>query len=177
MVITNYHNRFWFPVSANYQKFEVVIKHNKKNIYRKIGKIIKKERLKKFKGLSLRKFSHSIGLTHVAVKNIEEGKVDAKKETLIKIANKLGFDKDEFLASATKLDDDLEIMISEKSHIIPQFLRLTTFLSDGDWDILSKQVKKLDRSNNLDKKNSIKIAKSLQKNLNKTLNKKRDMVI
>ena len=177
MVITNYHNRFRFPVSANYQKFEVVIKNNKKNIYRKIGKIIKKERLKKFKDLSLRKFSHSIGLTHVAVKNIEEGKVDAKKETLIKIANKLGFDKDEFLASATKLDDDLEIMISEKSHIIPQFLRLTTFLSDGDWDILSKQVKKMDRSNNLDKKNSIKIAKSLQKNLNKTLNKKRDMVI
>lgn len=165
MVITNYHNRFRFSVSANYQKFEVVIKNNKKNIYRKIGKIIKKERLRKFKDLSLRKFSHSIGLTHVAVKNIEEGKVDAKKETLIKIANKLGFDKDEFLASATKLDDDLEIMISEKSHIIPRFLRLTTFLSDSDWDILSKQVRKMDRSNNLDKTRSIKIARSLQRNL------------
>ena len=127
--------------------------------------MIQKERLKKFKNLSLRKFSHSIGLTHVAVKNIEEGKVDAKKETLIKIANKLGFDKDEFLASATKLDDDLEIMISEKSHIIPRFLRLTTFLSDSDWDILSKQVKKMDRSNNLDKTRSIKIARSLQRKL------------
>ena len=165
MVITNYHNRFRFPVSANYQKLEVVIQNNKKNIYRKIGKTIKKERLKKFKDLSLRKFSHSIGLTHVAVKNIEEGKVDAKKETLIKIANKLGFDKDEFLASATKLDDDLEIMLSEKSHIIPQFLRLTTFLSDSDWDILSKQVRKMDKNNNLDKTRSIKIARSLQRNL------------
>ncbi len=165
MVITNYHNKFRFSVSTNYQKFEVVIKHNKKNIYIKIGKIIKKKRLKKFKNLSLRKFSHSIGLTHVAVKNIEEGKVDAKKETLIKIANKLGFDKDEFLASATKLDDDLEIMLSEKSHIIPQFLRLTTFLSDSDWDILSKQVRKMDKNNNLDKTRSIKIARSLQRNL------------
>ena len=104
-------------------------------------------------------------MTHVAVKNIEEGKVDAKKETLIKIANKLGLDKDEFLASATKLDDDLEIMLSEKSHIIPQFLRLTTFLSDSDWDILSKQVRKMDKNNNLDKTRSIKIARSLQRNL------------
>ena len=66
----------------------------------------------------------------------------------------------------SKLDDDIETMISEKSHIIPQFLRMTEFLSDYQWDILAKQVKKMDSNNNLDKTHSIKIAKSLQKNLN-----------
>ena len=134
--------------------------------------MIQKERMKKFKNLSLRKFSQSIGMTHVAVKNIEEGKVEAKKETLIKLANKLCFDKDELLASVSKFDDDLEIMISEKSHIIPQFLRLTRFLSDSDWDIISKQVKKMDHNNNLDKARSIDIAKSLQRTINKSLSKK-----
>tara|TARA_B110000438_G_scaffold20126_1_gene18402 strand:+ start:52 stop:492 length:441 start_codon:yes stop_codon:yes gene_type:complete len=142
------------------------LKKNKEKLFKNLGKIIKKERLKKFKSLSLRKFSQSLGMTHVAIKNIEDGKVEAKKETLIKLANKLGLDKDEILAKAAKLDDDIETMISEKSHIIPQFLRMTEFLSDYQWDILAKQVKKMDSNNNLDKTHSIKIAKSLQKNLN-----------
>ena len=106
-------------------------------------------------------------MTHVAVKNIEDGKVEAKKENLIKLANKLELNKDEILALACKLDDDIEVILSSKPHIIPRFLRSTRFLSDSDWDIISKQVKKMDRNNNLDKTRSMEIAKSLQRNLNK----------
>jgi len=138
---------------------------NKSKMLKKLGRIIKKARDVKYKDLSLREFSKSIGMTHVAIKNIENGKVEAKKETLLKLAHKLGLEPDEILAKAAKLDDEIETMISERSETVPQFLRTAKHLSDDQWKEITRQVKKMDRDNNLNKEKSIKIAKKLQENI------------
>ena len=138
---------------------------NKSKMLKKLGRIIKKARDVKYKDLSLREFSKSIGMTHVAIKNIENGKVEAKKETLLKLAHKLGLEPDEILAKAAKLDDEIETMISERSETVPQFLRTAKHLSDDQWKEITRQVKKMDRDNNLNKEISIKIAKKLQENI------------
>jgi len=138
---------------------------NKSKMLKKLGRIIKKARDVKYKDLSLREFSKSIGMTHVAIKNIENGKVEAKKETLLKLAHKLGLEPDEILAKAAKLDDEIETMISERSDTVPQFLRTAKHLSDDQWKEITRQVIKMDRDNNLTKEKSIKIAKKLQENI------------
>ena len=127
-----------------------------------LGRMIKKARDVKYNDISLREFSKSIGMTHVAIKNIEDGKVEAKKETLLKLAHKLSLDPDVILAKAAKLDDEIEILISERPDIIPQFLRTAKYLSDDQWKEITKQVKKMDKGNNLMKYHSIKVAKKLQ---------------
>ena len=139
---------------------------NKEKMLKKLGRIIQKARDKKYgKSLSLRKFSESIGMTHVAIKNIENGKVEAKKETLLKLAEKLDLDPDVILAKAAKLDNEIENLISERSDTVPQFLRTAKHLSDDQWKEITRQVIKMDRDNNLIKEKSIKIAKNLQENI------------
>tara|TARA_B100001250_G_C19732122_1_gene759015 strand:+ start:230 stop:664 length:435 start_codon:yes stop_codon:yes gene_type:complete len=130
-----------------------------------LGRIIKKARDVKYNDISLREFSKSIGMTHVAIKNIEDGRVEAKKETLLKLAYKLSLDPDVILAKSAKLDDEIEILISERSDIIPQFLRTAKYLSDDQWKEITNQVKKMDKGNNLIKYNSIKVAKTIQNNI------------
>ena len=139
---------------------------NKEKMLKKLGRIIQKARDKKYgKSLSLRKFSESIDMTHVAIKNIENGKVEAKKETLLKLAEKLNLDPDVILAKAAKLDNEIENLISERSDTVPQFLRTAKHLSDDQWKEITRQVIKMDRDNNLIKEKSIKIAKNLQENI------------
>ena len=121
---------------------------NKGKMLKKLGRIIQKARDKKYgKSLSLRKFSESIGMTHVAIKNIENGKVEAKKETLLKLAEKLDLDPDVILAKAAKLDNEIENLISEKSDTVPQFLRTAKNLTDDQWKEIIRQAKKMDKDN------------------------------
>ena len=121
---------------------------NKEKMLKKLGRIIQKARDKKYgKSLSLRKFSESIGMTHVAIKNIENGKVEAKKETLLKLAEKLDLDPDVILAKAAKLDNEIENLISEKSDTVPQFLRTAKNLTDDQWKEITRHAKKMDKDN------------------------------
>ena len=121
---------------------------NKEKMLKKLGRIIQKARDKKYgKSLSLRKFSESIGMTHVAIKNIENGKVEAKKETLLKLAEKLDLDPDVILAKAAKLDNEIENLISEKSDTVPQFLRTAKNLTDDQWKEITRQAKKMNKDN------------------------------
>ena len=87
-------------------------------------------------------------MSHVAVKNIENGKVEPKKETLLKIAHKLDLDPDVILAKAARLDDEIENLISEKSDTVPQFLRTAKHLTNEQWKEITEQVKKMDKDNN-----------------------------
>ena len=112
---------------------------------KKLGLLINKER--KDKGLSLRDFAKMVGLSHVAISHIEKGKVEAKKDTLLNIARVLEYDVDAMLAKASKLDDDIEDLIFEKSNQVPQFLRTAKNLSKEQWKQITEQVKKMNKSN------------------------------
>lgn len=122
---------------------------NKEKMLKRLGRIIKKARIKKYKSdRSLREFSRDVDMSHQAVKNIENGKVEPKKETLLKIAHTLDLDPDVILAKAARLDDEIENLISEKSDTVPQFLRTAKHLTNEQWKEITEQVKKMDKDNN-----------------------------
>ena len=112
---------------------------------KKLGLLINKER--KDKGLSLRDFAKMVGLSHVAISHIEKGKVEAKKDTLLNIARVLEYDVDTMLAKASRLDDEIEDLIFEKSNQVPLFLRTAKNLSEDQWKQITEQVKKMNKSN------------------------------
>ena len=51
------------------------------------------------------------------------------------------------LAKASKLDDDIEDLIFEKSNQVPQFLRTAKNLSEEQWKQITEQVKKMNKNN------------------------------
>ena len=117
----------------------------KKKKLKKLGVIISQER--KNKDFSLRDFAKEDGVSHVAISHIEKGKVEAKKETLIKIANILNYDKDTLLAKASKLDDDVENMLSEKSETAAVLFRSAAGLTDEQLKKITEQIKKMSDNN------------------------------
>ena len=117
----------------------------KKKKLKKLGVLISQER--KNKDFSLRDFGKAVGVSHVAISHIEKGKVEAKKETLIKIANILNYDKDTLLAKASKLDDDVENMLSEKSETAAVLFRSAAGLTDEQLKKITEQMKKMSDDN------------------------------
>ena len=119
---------------------------NKEKKLKKLGLVIREKR--KEKGSTVRDFAKEVGLSHVAILHIEKGKVEAKKETLLNIARVLEYNIDEMLAKASRLDDDIEDLIFEKSNQVPQFLRTAKNLSEKQWEQITEQVKKMNKDNN-----------------------------
>ena len=117
----------------------------KKRKLKKLGVLISQER--KNKDFSLRDFGKAVGVSHVAISHIEKGKVEAKKETLIKIAKILNYDKDTLLAKASKLDDDVENMLSEKSETAAVLFRSAAGLTDEQLKKIAEQMKKMSDDN------------------------------
>ena len=117
----------------------------KQSRLKKLGLLISKER--KAKNLSLRDFAGMVGLSHVAISHIEKGKVEAKKDTLLNIAHVLEYDIDTMLGKASKLDDDIENLIYEKSDTVPLFLRTAKNLSKEQWLEITEKVKEMKKKN------------------------------
>ena len=117
----------------------------KKKKLKKLGVLISQER--KNKDFSLRDFGKEVGVSHVAISHIEKVKVEAKKETLIKIAKILNYDKDTLLAKASKLDDDVENMLSEKSETAAVLFRSAAGLTDEQLKKITEQMKKMSDDN------------------------------
>ena len=117
----------------------------KKRKLKKLGVLISQER--KNKDFSLRDFAKEVGVSHVAISHIEKGKVEAKKETLIKIAKILNYDKDTLLAKASKLDDAVENMLSEKSETAAVLFRSAAGLTDEQLKKITEQMKKMSDDN------------------------------
>ena len=113
----------------------------KQSRLKKLGLLISKER--KAKNLSLRDFAGMVGLSHVAISHIEKGKVEAKKDALLNIAYVLEYDIDTMLGKASKLDDDIENLIYEKSDTVPLFLRTAKNLSKEQWREITEKVKEM----------------------------------
>ena len=114
---------------------------NKEKKLKKLGLVIREKR--KDKGLTVRDFAKEVGLSHVAIVHIENGRVEAKKDTLLNIARVLEYDIDIMLAKASRLDDDIEDLIYEKSDTVPLFLRTAKGLSEEQWEEITEQVKKM----------------------------------
>ena len=127
-------------------RLEILMDKNKEKKLKKLGSIINELRLEK--RISLRRLALDLGMTHVAISNIEKGKADPHKDTLLKIARALDYDIDKMLAKASKLDDDIENLIYEKSDTVPLFLRTAKNLTQKQWKEITEKVKNMSDKNN-----------------------------
>ena len=106
---------------------------------RSLGLLIR--RLRKAKGLSLRKLSKQVDVSFVNIAHIENGRVVTSKKVLRQIARALNYNLDKLLAVGHKVDDDIERIIRKKPETLPQFLRTAKNLTDADWQQLTEIVK------------------------------------
>jgi transcriptional regulator with XRE-family HTH domain len=95
-----------------------------------LGQVLRETRMSK--DFTLRKFALEVGISATMMSKIELDEVGFKagEETLKKIAGLLELKSDYILSLAKKVDSDLQTMIINKPHIMPEFLR--TFGNKSD---------------------------------------------
>ena len=106
-----------------------------------LGQVLRETRMSK--DFTLRKFAMAVGISATMMSKIELDEVGFKagEETLKKIADLLGLNSDYILSLSKKVDSDLQTMIINKPHIMPEFLRTFGNKSDKVLADLIKQEK------------------------------------
>jgi len=107
----------------------------------KLGKLIRK--LRKDKGFSLRGLAEKIDVSFVNISHIENGRIETSNKTLKQIAKALDYDMDQLLATASKIDNELEIIINKKPDTVPDFLRTAKNLTNKEWAELKGHLEKI----------------------------------
>lgn len=106
-----------------------------------LGRLLRK--LRKEKGLSLRKLADKVDTSYVNITYLENGKITTSRKVLVQLAEALDYNVDALLAEAEQVGDDIANVIKAKPDIVPEFLRSTKNLSNEDWAKLTKIVKDL----------------------------------
>lgn len=101
-------------------------------------------RLRKAKGLSLRKLAEQVDVTFVNISHIENGKVTTSKTIIEQIAKAVDYDVDKLLAAGDVVGDDIEKIIRKMPTTVPEFLRTAKNLSEEEWLSLTEQVKNME---------------------------------
>ena len=101
-------------------------------------------RLRKAKGLSLRKLAEQVDVTFVNISHIENGKVTTSKTIIEQIAKAVDYDVDKLLAAGDAVGDDIEKIIRKMPTTVPEFLRTAKNLSEEEWLSLTEQVKNME---------------------------------
>ena len=109
-----------------------------------LGKMIRK--LRKEKGLSLRKLAEVVDVSYVNISHIENGRFKTSKKVLKQIAEALDYDRDELFALADTIDEEVEDIIRKIPKIIPDFLRTAKNLSSEEWNDLTEHVKNINKN-------------------------------
>ena len=105
-----------------------------------IGKLIRK--LRKEKGLSLRKLAEKVDITFVNIAHIENGRVATSAEIIKQLAKALDYDADKLLAAADSVNEDIKNIIKKLPIAVPEFLRTAKNLTEDEWKDLTEQIKK-----------------------------------
>ena len=100
-------------------------------------------RLRKQKGLSLRKLAEKVDVSFVNIAHIENGRITTSKKVLKQLAKALDYNIDKLLAAGDAVGDDIEKIIKKMPTTVPEFLRTAKHLSEDEWQALTKQVKKM----------------------------------
>ena len=106
-----------------------------------LGNMIRK--LRKAKGISLRKLAEEVDVSFVNIAHIENGRIKTSKEVLRQIADALDYDVDKLLALGETVSEDIEKIIRKRPTAVPQFLRTAKNLTSEEWRVLTEHVKKL----------------------------------
>ena len=104
-----------------------------------LGKLIRK--LRKKKGLSLRKLAEKVDISYVNIAHIENGNVATSDKILKQLANALDYDVDKLLAKADSVNEDIKKIIKKLPTAVPDFLRTAKNLTEDEWKDLTEQIK------------------------------------
>ena len=105
-----------------------------------LGKLIRK--LRKQKGLSLRKLAEKVDISFVNIAHIENGRVTTSEEIIKQLAKALDYDVDKLLAAADSVNEDIKKIIKKLPTAVPEFLRTAKNLTEDEWKDLTEQIKK-----------------------------------
>ena len=104
-----------------------------------LGKLIRK--LRKEKGLSLRKLAEKVDVSFVNIAHIENGNVATSDKVLKQLAKALDYDVDKLLAKADSVNEDIKKIIKKMPTAVPDFLRTAKNLTEDEWKDLTDQIK------------------------------------
>ena len=104
-----------------------------------LGKLIRK--LRKKKGLSLRKLAEKVDISYVNIAHIENGNVATSDKVLKQLAKALDYDVDKLLAKADSVNEDIKKIIKKMPTAVPDFLRTAKNLTEDEWKELTDQIK------------------------------------
>ena len=108
-----------------------------------LGKLIRK--LRKQKGLSLRKLAEKVDISFVNIAHIENGRITTSEEVIKELAKALDYDVDKLLAAADSVNEDIKNIIKKLPTVVPEFLRTAKNLTEDEWKDLTEQIKKKKR--------------------------------
>ena len=104
-----------------------------------LGKLIRK--LRKEKGLSLRKLAEKVDISFVNIAHIENGRVATSEKVIKQLAKALDYDVDKLLAVADSVNEDIKKIIKKMPTVVPDFLRTAKNLTEDEWKDLTEQIK------------------------------------
>ena len=104
-----------------------------------LGKLIRK--LRKEKGLSLRKLAEKVDISFVNIAHIENGRVVTSEKVIKQLAKALDYDVDKLLAVADSVNEDIKKIIKKMPTAVPDFLRTAKNLTEDEWKELTDQIK------------------------------------
>ena len=104
-----------------------------------LGLLIRK--LRKEKGLSLRKLAEKVDISFVNIAHIENGRVVTSEEIIKQLAKALDYDVDKLLAAADSVNEDIKKIIKKMPTAVPAFLRTAKNLPEDEWKELTDQIK------------------------------------
>ena len=106
-----------------------------------LGNMIRK--LRKVKGISLRKLAEEVDVSFVNIAHIENGRIKTSKKVIEQLAKALDYDVDKLLAAGDTVGDDIEKIIRKIPSAVPEFLRTAKDLTEEEWRSLTKQIKNM----------------------------------
>ena len=104
-----------------------------------LGLLIRK--LRKDKGLSLRKLAEKVDISFVNIAHIENGRVATSEKIIKQLAKALDYDVDKLLAVADSVNEDIKKIIKKMPTAVPDFLRTAKNLTEDEWKELTEQIK------------------------------------
>tara|TARA_Y100001960_G_scaffold321051_1_gene395011 strand:+ start:187 stop:534 length:348 start_codon:yes stop_codon:yes gene_type:complete len=110
---------------------------------KKLGEMIRK--IRKERGMSLRKLAENVNVSFVNISYIENGRIETSKEVIRDISKALNYDLDKLLAMANSVDDDIKGIINKRPAAVPDFLRSAKNLTNDDWAHLLNEVEKINK--------------------------------
>lgn len=97
------------------------------------------------KKMGIRELGRAVGVTGMHISNLEKGKSAPSAELVMKLAKALDANVDELLYLSDQVSPEVVDVIHQNPMTIPNFLRSAKDLSPEQWQLLQKQVDKMNK--------------------------------